>query len=731
MKFSLQLGSFNLSLGKSWSALSDFLRGGSGAGTLGGAQLTNALEQSVWVYSCITAISEQIAHIPFVFSQGERDGEKIIKDGEIVQLFKKPNDHLDRYLFWDLLVQWLCLRGKVYLVATDKAGTIVDLSIAGGRLKPIRALHLLNPDRVRPDLQAGVLTGYKYSAGFHDPIPTQHFLPGELIALRTANPYDVYDGLPPLGVALLAAQTDYASAQFMKGLMMNNADTGVIVTTDQQLSSEQQIALQKALQERKRKAGTADRPLFLFGGAKVEKPTLSAVDMQFLENRKFNRQEICAVFRVPQEVLGFVEDANRAVANSVRLSFIDNRIAPFCERLEAAMEPIVAAFGEGLIGWFNLDQLGIRQQARRERFTGAKIGFDLGYSRNELNKAFDLGMPNDPSGEKRYLPFSLQPVESDGSFPEEPEPAPVPTEVDAAKGVLAVLRGIGRSPTEIHQCGPASSAYAHAIQGSVKRKRKTLRNFFIEQQARVLDRITELDKAFAPPVNSEILSKGIDDIFEMLAENEKLLKKMTPLLKGDLLFGGSQVWQELGLNPADFAVPPTKAIEFLEKRTNEIKGINKTTFEKLKGSLAEGLKEGDTQAELVARVKDVYANATDARAERIAITETNIATNSGRFEGMTEAGVERKGWQASNLEGVRQEHLQAEADYQDEGVPIDEPFVVGGEELIHPGDPSGSPGNTINCRCFTFAVLPEKSAKACCPAKFLTFEEFVLSKASA
>jgi hypothetical protein len=32
-------------------------------------------------------------------------------------------------------------------------------------------------------------------------------------------------------------------------------------------------------------------------------------------------------------------------------------------------------------------------------------------------------------------------------------------------------------------------------------------------------------------------------------------------------------------------------------------------------------------------------------------------------------------------------------------VPIDEPFIVSGEELMYPGDPSGSAGNVINCRC--------------------------------
>ena len=42
-------------------------------------------------------------------------------------------------------------------------------------------------------------------------------------------------------------------------------------------------------------------------------------------------------------------------------------------------------------------------------------------------------------------------------------------------------------------------------------------------------------------------------------------------------------------------------------------------------------------------------------------------------------------------------------------VPLSEPFIVGGEEMMFPGDPKGSAGNTINCRCTVAQVVRRDS----------------------
>jgi HK97 family phage portal protein len=255
----------------------------------------------------------------------------------------------------------------------------------------------------------------------HSPLESQLFLPEEVWFDKLPNPFDFWRGMSPLQIATLPARTDFAAASFMKGLMENNADLGVIVRTEQPLDDAQQDQILAALRNRKRKAGTADKPLLLWSGAEVIKPALSSADLQFLENRKFSRSEICAAFGVPEEIVVTTDNAKYDVMAGSRLNFIENRVAPLCARLEAEEDITVKSLDRSATGWFDLDSLPIMQQARRTRLSTAKIGFDMGIPVNELNSVLDLGFKPLPWGNTGYLPTNYQPV-GKSSSPAAPKP---------------------------------------------------------------------------------------------------------------------------------------------------------------------------------------------------------------------------------------------------------------------------------------------------------------------
>jgi hypothetical protein len=169
-------------------------------------------------------------------------------------------------------------------------------------------------------------------------------------------------------------------------------------------------------------------------------------------------------------------------------------------------------------------------------------------------------------------------------------------------------------------------------------KHGKLKKFFFEQRVRVLAKLPEIHKAmFGNEKTHPLTIKALDDIWNSTNEDGKLMEKLKPLLVSDLDFGGAQLWQEISAAD-DFNLAPNDAIEFLGKRKNVISGINATTWDSLKTSLQEGLKNGESYDDLADRVKTLFTGASEGRAQTIALTETQVAVNSGRQLAMVQSG---------------------------------------------------------------------------------------------
>jgi hypothetical protein len=85
-----------------------------------------------------------------------------------------------------------------------------------------------------------------------------------------------------------------------------------------------------------------------------------------------------------------------------------------------------------------------------------------------------------------------------------------------------------------------------------------------------------------------------------------------------------------------------------------------------------------------------------ARARRIARTETHTASMVGQFgAAMASPFKYRKTWLATEDARTRESHREANGQERE----LEQPFDVGGVELMFPGDPEGPAGEIINCRC--------------------------------
>jgi len=179
------------------------------------------------------------------------------------------------------------------------------------------------------------------------------------------------------------------------------------------------------------------------------------------------------------------------------------------------------------------------------------------------------------------------------------------------------------------------------------------------------------------------------------AEVERIVNALTPALQ--------EGWAAAHL-PGDYS-PTDPYIEAnLALTRNLLVAVPDEVHALVVRDVLAGTNVGETNAAIAARI-DETLNYTgmenwDNRARVIAQTETNRHYNSSLLAHALL--VERqdgtpltKEWQTRTDGREREEHHAADHQVRT----LSQPYIVGGEPLLFPGDPAGLPHNVINCRC--------------------------------
>ena len=150
----------------------------------------------------------------------------------------------------------------------------------------------------------------------------------------------------------------------------------------------------------------------------------------------------------------------------------------------------------------------------------------------------------------------------------------------------------------------------------------------------------------------------------------------------------------------------------LEAVRRRIVSVLETTRRHIYTAVQRGYEEGKAPREIAQDIRAAAPSIARVRATVIARTETHAAANFGSNEAAKATGLPlRREWLAAHdkrtrttapLIGNPDEFGHRQADGQIVGP--DQPFLIpkrggGTEPLMYPGDPKGSPGNVISCRC--------------------------------
>lgn len=165
----------------------------------------------------------------------------------------------------------------------------------------------------------------------------------------------------------------------------------------------------------------------------------------------------------------------------------------------------------------------------------------------------------------------------------------------------------------------------------------------------------------------------------------------------------------------DLTSDDPEVLAFLQMLTQRTAGITDATAEELARVVQIGLSESDTIPMLRARIGRLFGtwrtgnNGLESRADLIAQTSGIAGFERGQQLAFVRAQVTEKAWLTRRDGRVRRppksrfDHAAADG----QRVPTPDPFVISGENLMHPGDFTlgASGGNTIRCRCSSLPIL--------------------------
>ena len=266
---------------------------------------------------------------------------------------QKPNPLLSRFELIEHTVGHLEVHGNAYWFLAGEPGGL-----------PLE-LWPLRPDRVSvvPDARRGV-RGYVYEVeGRRVPLEA-----AEVVHFRRWHPGNDYYGLSALEAARLAVEADRAMADWNRRYFGEGmAVPAGIVAIRERISDTDYERLQR--EWRSAYGGRERRTAFLRGAAvEWHSVGLSQQDMDFLNARRFNREEIFQIFGIPVGM--FSENATEANALVGERVFVERTLWPKLVRIaEKITTDLLPFYGNDLIGRFE----DIRPQDRRTQLEEIRV----------------------------------------------------------------------------------------------------------------------------------------------------------------------------------------------------------------------------------------------------------------------------------------------------------------------------------------------------------------------
>jgi HK97 family phage portal protein len=640
-------------------------------------------------YACIRLIVKTAAGIEWKLTKLPRDRrgkpEELDENHELVKLFLRPNPMKSQYQFFESMLSYFLLSGNSYI---EWVGPIAGKN----RGKP-RELYSLRPDRMKviPGDGLNYISGYQYKVG-GEPIT---FSFDQILHTKLFHPTDDFYGLSPIEVASMGVDTLNMSTEWNMRLLQNDGKpSGVWKLKGGFRNDDDREAFEQTLNEKLRGYKNAGRAPILEGDFEWQALSISPHDMDWLNSEKTTQRKVCSVFQVAPELIGDSDNKTYSNYGEARKALYVETVLPLMRIFRDEFNYWLAPrFGERLRLTLNLDKLDALKEDRKTVFDyTAKAAWLTDNEKREITGHENIG----PEGDVLWKPMNL---------------IPASTVKTNKSGVLLK----SRSAKGFWQAPERKRALWDGFIARVKAKEKPFETTARKYLMRQTDEVRSAIKDF-----NSVDSIEAENLISLPEEVERYVKDFMPWYMENLESSGEAGMRsskgEIFMLESKDITDPDWLFELtpeLEERLQQMvynsgTQVNETLIDIIYREIQLAQAESWTVEELTQKIWQKLGEFAPWRARLWARTEGVKVENWGQLEGYKQTQfIERRGWLSAFTETTRLEHMEADRKYADDPIPLSEAFEVGGEMLMYPGDPAGSPGNVINCLCSTYPDVGE------------------------
>jgi HK97 family phage portal protein len=619
--------------------------------------------QQLWVGVLVRKLARATARIPLQIRVGDPDGQNQMEKGPLQALLDQPTPTLTGFH----LKEWVAATRKVYGEAF-----LLKMRDDKGVVRELQPMHPRNTI-TRRNGWTGELE-YIYAAGTRDVsfLPT---IPAEdVIAFTSYNPDNMARGVSALEGLRATLQNEDAARRANASFWTRGARPSLLLTHPDTLS--------EAAQERlKRKAEASHGGPDNMGGIAVFEEgitaqilNLSAEEMQYIESRKLNREEVCAAFDVPPPVVHILDRATFSnITEQLRSMYRDTMSPDFEEYQSVLNASLIPDFypDRDAFSLFNMADVlrGDFEKRMQAALQLRQSGLGTG---NEGRRWIDLPPSEDPEMDKFYANAALaelgsRPVpgaapqpqgdSTDDPFKTDDEAAPS-READQGRAFFRSLMG---------RWGRMKSAGPSVRERLIELHRQEISKFFEDQKKALGHSLAFKDQGF--------------EQLDSAAWNGRLAQVLSGLSAVTVRAIGHQVASGL-----DGSFDPDEMGDWIDADAiNSAAAINGTTAAEVTKALETD--DGDRTA----AVEALFAGLIVARIAQMAVSRVTSVSLEASHAAARQNGGKSKTWVVSGP-NPRPSHEAMDG----ESVGLNELFSNG---MRGPGDISGGADEVAGCTC--------------------------------